>query len=206
MHGAHINRIDENHFLGLSAENLIMDYATDALFEQALYLDPADASLFGGSGKHGNNGNGHANPNGAASSLSPDDGFWEDALLAAEPVGKRDWIAKPYLMRGNITSLFGTTSLGKSTVALTWACLLALNSSKVPSRGWGKLQSPGGLRVLVYGLEEDRNEQRRRIMAILSQFDATIEDLEGRLAILGCTKVGTLIELESRSGPIRTHP
>jgi len=90
------------------------------------------------------------------------DGFWEDPLLSTEAVGPRDWIVRPYLLRSCITCLFGMTSLGKSTVALTWACLLALKPSKLPIHGWGKFKSPGGLRVLLYGLEEDRSEQRRR--------------------------------------------
>src|SRR5215471_16038888 len=89
--------------------------------------------------------------NGYLAELSTDDdGIWIDDLCSTEPVGQREWIVKPYLLRGNVTSLFGLTSLGKSTLGLTWACLLALKPSKVPPDGWSGFKSPGGLRVLLY--------------------------------------------------------
>jgi len=55
-----------------------------------------------------------------------DDGIWIDDLCSTEPVGQREWIVKPYLLRGNVTSLFGLTSLGKSTLGLTWGATLPL--------------------------------------------------------------------------------
>src|SRR5271166_63154 len=130
--------------------------------------------------------------------------LWIDELGADEPDLPRDWIAKPFLLRGNVTSLFGHTSLGKSTLALAWGILLALPPTKLPHGGWGGFVSPGSRRVLVYGLEEDRAEQRRRIKAILRQFGASIEDLGGRLRVVGASGVGTLLELDRDGGLVET--
>src|SRR5271166_390728 len=130
--------------------------------------------------------------------------LWIDELGCDEPDVPRDWIAKPFLLRGNVTSLFGHTSLGKSTLALAWAILLALPASKLPRDGWGGFVSPGSRRVLVYGLEEDRAEQRRRIKAILRQFGATIPDLGGRLRAVGAAGAGTLLETDPRGVLVAT--
>jgi RecA-family ATPase len=59
------------------------------------------------------------------------------------------------------------------------------------------------LTVVLYDVEDDRDEQRRRLSAALRQFDATPADVHDRLIVTGPTAVGTLFELDNDTGAIR---
>jgi RecA-family ATPase len=49
-------------------------------------------------------------------------------------------------------------------------------------------------RVMVYNVEDDANEQRRRLSAILTKTGRTPADIAGKIARVGPSNVGTLIE------------
>ena len=95
---------------------------------------------------------------------------WEPDMI-----GPRPWLAKPYLMRGEITLLHGPGGGGKSQLAIHWAVALALG------RTFGRLDPVAKSRVLLTNFEDNSQEQMRRISAALQFFDATPADLKGCL-------------------------
>lgn len=90
-------------------------------------------------------------------------------------IGPRPWLAKPYLMRGEITLLHGPGGGGKSQLAIAWAVALALG------RPFGRLAPVARSRVLLTNFEDSADEQKRRLTAALQYFNATPLDLKGRL-------------------------
>jgi AAA domain len=130
-------------------------------------------------------------------------GLWADDLADIDaPIPLRDWLVKHYLLRKHITTLFGVTAEGKSTLAIMWAVAMALPSGELPCI-INRFVTFGGLRVLIYSLEEDQTEQRRRIRAALQIFRKPGTALGGRLISTGCDLMGTLFHHDPRVGEIR---
>lgn len=114
---------------------------------------------------------------------------WDEAAIPA-----RRWIAKPLLLRRTVTALAGPGSGGKSSLMLAWAVALALGKPYRP------LAPEGASRVLIYNVEDDREEQQRRISATLRQFDSFPANLGDRIIRCGPEDIGTLIELDAATG------
>lgn len=113
------------------------------------------------------------------------DGGWDEATIPPRP-----WIARGYLMRGAVTVLSGPGSAGKSSLVCAWAAALTLG------RDYHGMRVPAPLRAMVYNVEDDQDEQKRRFSAAFRQFDATPYDPRGRLQIVGPTRVGTLLTMQ----------
>jgi hypothetical protein len=133
-------------------------------------------------------------------------GYWVDDFSDADttPEPPRPWVVRNFLLRGCVTTMFGATGEGKSSMAILWAVMLAINENKLPNGGVGRFNSPGTLRVSIYSLEEDLAEQRRRVRATLRQFGGTFADLGGRVRSSGCDKAGTLLEYDPSCGKLKT--
>jgi hypothetical protein len=100
------------------------------------------------------NGHDHGDDNPSAA-VWIDDAGWDEAQIPHRP-----WIAPGYLLRGAVTLLSGPPSAMKSSLVLAWACAVALKQD------FGRLHpvvppSP----VIVYNVEDDAIEQRRRLSA-----------------------------------------
>lgn len=108
---------------------------------------------------------------------------WDEAAIPQRP-----WIAKGYLMRGSVALAAGSGSAGKSSIGVAWGVAAVLG------RTWSRFKPCTPCIVSIYNVEDDDDEQKRRISATLRQFRADPIALKGRLYRLGATNVGTLLE------------
>jgi hypothetical protein len=120
----------------------------------------------------------------------------EDWLEQQTP--PRPWIVPGHLMRGAVTLVAGMGSAGKSSLMVGWACAIALGEplGRFEPRDCGK--------VVLYNVEDDLHEQRRRIAAALRTFGRNPRDVAGRIVRCGPTDVGTLIERDATTGEVHT--
>lgn len=116
--------------------------------------------------------------------------WWEADVWDEGGIPMRAWIARPYLMRRTVTVLAGPPSGGKSSLAVAWAVALALG---VP---YAALRPVASSTVLLYNVEDDRDEQKRRLSAALRQFGRGPADLCDRVIRCGPENVGLLIETD----------
>jgi hypothetical protein len=121
------------------------------------------------------------------------DDDWTEGAIAP-----RQWIAKGSILRGACTALAGAGSAGKSSLLKAWAVALVLN------RPYGRFRGVGPCRVLTFNVEDDLDEERMRLSAILRWFGATPADLRGKLRVVGPNDVGTLVERDPDTGRLRT--
>lgn len=107
---------------------------------------------------------------------------WDEAAIPPRP-----WIAPGFLLRGAVTLLAGAPSALKSSTSLGWGASLAL------WQRFGRFHAAKPMTCIVYNVEDDADEQRRRLSATLRQFDAKPADLGGRLFRVGPSSIGTLL-------------
>lgn len=112
-----------------------------------------------------------------------EDGDWSEAEIPP-----RRWIVPGYLLRGSVTVLSGPGSAGKSMLTVLWVLALALG------RRVGRFAASAQFRSLVYNVEDDADEQRRRISAALRQFEVVPGDLGGRVVRVGPHGPGQLYQ------------
>ena len=110
-----------------------------------------------------------------------------------QDIPKRPWLARGYFLRGSVTILAGPGSAGKSSLAIGWATAAALG------RPWHRFTPATPLRVLLYNVEDDPDEQRRRFSAALRQFDRTPADLKGQIFGVQPKNIGTLVNYDPQS-------
>ncbi len=96
-------------------------------------------------------------------------------------------IAPGYALRGAVTLVCGAPSAMKSTLMLGWACAIALG------RDYGAVRPTAAAPVIIYNVEDDQNEQRRRLSAVLRQFGAQPRDIKGKVVRTGPQTIGTLL-------------
>lgn len=100
-------------------------------------------------------------------------------------VPRRPWVAEGYLLRRAVTLIVGAPSAFKSTLALYYAVAIVLG------RPFGDFVPIVSGKVIVYNVEEDIDEQHRRLEAILAFFNATPADIAGKLILVETNLVGT---------------
>lgn len=145
----------------------------------------------------------HGFPNfGGASYAKPGSAphIWIDADEWDEAdIPRRPWIVPGYAMRGTVTLIAGPPSALKSSVALGWASSVALCID------YGRFRPAVAGPVFVYNVEDDQNEQRRRLSATLRQFGARPADIKDKLYRMGPSTIGTLLE-RCDDGKVRFTP
>jgi hypothetical protein len=88
----------------------------------------------------------------------------------------------------------------KSSLMLAWASAIALGASH------GEFHPAQTGAVVVYNVEDDQTEQRRRLSAVLRQFDACPADIQGRVIRTGPSGIGTLFARQADTGFISATP
>jgi hypothetical protein len=124
-----------------------------------------------------------------------DDDDWAEIDLP-----KRPWVAYGHALRRAVTILAGPPSALKSSLMLAWACALALGQE----HGRFRPIEPGC--CVLYNVEDDQTEQRRRLSAVLRQFNAAPADIHGKIIRVGPSGVGTLFIRDSQTGAISSSP
>lgn len=125
------------------------------------------------------------NPESQSNALWIDKDTWTE-----ETVPMRPWVAGGYLLRGSVTVISGAGAAGKSMLALGYAIALA------NGRRWGRFEPTAECKISIYNVEDDRDEQRRRISAALRQHDLRPAWTVGRIIRIGAVDTGTLFELD----------
>ena len=116
-----------------------------------------------------------------------DTGDWTEA-----DIPKRPWVAPGFLLRGSVALLAGPPSAMKSSIVLAWACALALN------RAFGRFLPVMQGVAIVYNVEDDQFEQRRRLSATLRQFGARPADIRDKVIRTGPSGIGTLLTRDDK--------
>jgi AAA domain-containing protein len=125
--------------------------------------------------------------------LWTDDDGWTEAELPRRP-----WIVPGYALRGSVTLLCGPPSALKSSLVLGWAVAVALK------RKWGNFNPTEAGSVIVYNVEDNALEQRRRLSAVLRQFDATSADIRGKVIRVGPISMGALLDRDESGALVFT--
>jgi AAA domain len=120
----------------------------------------------------------------------------DDAWIEAD-IPRRPWLAPRFALRGAVTVVVGPPSAMKSSLMLAWAVATALN---LPHGGFCSIGQDNN--VLVYNVEDDQTEQRRRLSAVLRQFNETPSSLCKRITRVGPTTIGTLFTIDKQTGEI----
>lgn len=116
---------------------------------------------------------------------------WDEAKIPPRP-----WVVKPYFLRGSVTLIAGPGSAGKSSLTVGWAIAAALGCNL------GKFLATEPLTVMLFNVEDDAEEQQRRMSAALRQHGATPQQVAGRVIRCGPLDIGTLIERDPKTGEI----
>lgn len=135
----------------------------------------------------------------AAVPAKRDSALWvDDAGWIEQDMPTRPWIVPGYLMRGAVTLVAGMGSAGKSSLMVGWAVALAF------AEPLGRFQPTAAAKVVLYNVEDDQHEQRRRLSAALRPIGRNALDLAGRIIRCGPRDIGTLIERDATTGEIHT--
>ncbi len=117
-----------------------------------------------------------------------DDAAWDEAQIPQRP-----WIAPGYFLRGAVTVAIGAGGVSKSALMLAYGTALALG------RPLGNMEPTAAFRVALYNVEDDADEQRRRLSAILTSMGSTPGAISGRLKRIGPNGVGVLLQRDPES-------
>jgi hypothetical protein len=79
----------------------------------------------------------------------------------AEAIPPRPWLAENRLLRGHVTQLIAPGGAGKSLLSLQWAVAVAMGDGRFTG-----LDVRERAKTLIINLEDDREEQQRRLEAI----------------------------------------
>lgn len=124
----------------------------------------------------------------------------DDAAWCEEQIEVRPWVVPGYFMRGAVTVLAGPGGAGKSSLMMGWSIAAALGES------FGAFVPKEPCRVLIYNVEDDKTEQRRRLSAALRTFGRVPLDIAGKILRVGPTGLGTLIEHDQQLGRLHDTP
>lgn len=124
-----------------------------------------------------------------APALWVDVGGWTESAIPPRP-----WVVPGHLMAGTVTLVAGPGGAGKSALLVGWATSLALG---LPI---GAFCPREPMRVAVYNVEDDKDEQQRRFSAALRQFGAGPSSIGDRVIRCGPTGVGTLLQRDALLG------
>lgn len=133
--------------------------------------------------------------NGTGQTIWVDDDEWDESKLPVRP-----WAVPGYALRGAVTLVVGPPSAKKSTLMLTWSCAYALG------RPHGNFRPVTDGTVVVYNCEDNRDEQRRRLSAVLRQFEAGPVDIKGLIVRTGPDGLGTLFARDAERGCVVNTP
>lgn len=135
----------------------------------------------------------HAGPDATGKPTGPETWSEEEEWNEAD-IPPRPWIAGGYFLRKSVTALIGASGISKSSLVLAWAVALATGQK------FSGLRPRGSFKVVVYNVEDDADEQKRRLSAVLRSMGLTPKDVAHRIMRTGPTRVGTLLKRDPDRG------
>jgi hypothetical protein len=128
--------------------------------------------------------------------LVPD--FVEDLDVALLP--RRRWLLGRSLLRGHVTVEVAPPGVGKSTLGIEQAVAVVtgreITGHKVHERA----------KAWIYNNEDDLDELKRRLAAILQHWDIPLDELKGRLALNSGADRPLLVAKADRAGEVVRLP
>lgn len=135
-----------------------------------------------------------------ASPPSPIDILWADNINAAM-IPLRRWLIGSFAVRGNLTVLVAPPGAGKSTLGIALAVACAIGRDDLvgeqvhePTRAW------------VWNNEDDQDELRRRLAAVLQHWSVDVTDVRGRLGLNSGAERPLLVARLNRDGTVLRLP
>jgi RecA-family ATPase len=111
---------------------------------------------------------------------------WDPAAIPRCP-----WIAPAYFLRRAITLVIGPAGVSKSSLMIAYGGAFAIGEPL------HKMKPLAQCRVMIYNVEDDADEQRRRLSGALEYFGKTPDDVKGKIELISPKQVGTLLRRES---------
>lgn len=135
--------------------------------------------------------NGSVDPDGQGSFLEGEEALWfDDTAWDEAAIPRRAWVVPGYLLRRAVTVLSGPGSAGKSMLTVAQCISIATGSH------FGRFHPTGAGKVMIYNVEDDADEQKRRFSAALRVFGGTTADIAGRVMRTGPYNIGTLLRVD----------
>jgi len=117
-------------------------------------------------------------------------------------IPKRAWVLGEFLAKGYLTALVAPPGAGKTTLEITMAVALAAGRSDVVG-----MPVTGKYRVFLWNQEDEMDELRRRLAAVMRAFNVTFKDLtiDGHPSLLIGSGVDDSLMI-ARRGPAAIVP
>jgi AAA domain/Primase C terminal 2 (PriCT-2)/Bifunctional DNA primase/polymerase, N-terminal len=117
--------------------------------------------------------------------------------ISETAIPRRIYIVPGYIQRSVVTEIVGPGGHGKSLLFLAWAVALALGEP------FGRFTPSHPMRVATLDVEDDLDEQDRRVHAILRMFNKRVEDLSDRLLLMNPARTGMLLTIHPETRKLR---
>ena len=128
--------------------------------------------------------------------LAPD--FLEQLNVSMLP--RRRWLLEGTMLRGNVTVEVAPPGAGKSTLAIQQAVAI------VTARPITGRQVHEQTKVWIYNNEDDGDELKRRLAAVLQHWDIRLPEVSGRLALNSGADRPLLVAKADRAGNVIRLP
>ena len=129
------------------------------------------------------------------------DALWFDKASWVEAdLPERPWVAPGYFLRRSVTLVAGTGAAGKSSLMCGYAVALAVG------KPYHRMVPRQPCRVMVYDVEDDNDEQRKRMSSVLRHMGLVPDDIAQRVTRIGPNTIGTLLNRDEHTGVVKLTP
>lgn len=125
---------------------------------------------------------------------------WEDGASAAM-IPRRRWLVGSFAIRGHLTVLVAPPGAGKSTLGIALAVAGVTGRGEIVGETVHET-----IKAWVWNNEDDRNELRRRLAAIMQQWNVAPSDLRGKLGLNSGSERPLVIAKATKDGAVVRLP
>jgi hypothetical protein len=125
---------------------------------------------------------------------------WEDGASAAM-IPRRRWLVGSFAIRGHLTVLVAPPGAGKSTLGIALAVAGVTGRGEIVGETVHET-----IKAWVWNNEDDRNELRRRLAAIMQQWNVAPADLRGKLGLNSGSERPLVIAKATKDGAVVRLP